>query len=349
MPRHRATPAHQAGAHSRPFRHRAGAQDQDPGEIFPWRRLHEAGLGHWVAPAPIRPGPVYEPGAMGPPVAALQTMLAAYGYGLTPNGFFDDADSETWSPLSSAISGREQVDGIADASTCETLHALNRATCQRGVSASRQQRSFSPKRIEACAGARRGQNRRRISGVSRPVPRRHIVARTFGRGLSVEANQRNLAVRAEKTRRNRSAPCLLDYSHRGCPRAARRRRHPKAPRPHRQLFEPSRIGRVGATPRHVRHDPPERVLAFRVIFLPPQRFSARKRAQTRTRASGRGNRRETEMARHAGCQWRWDGAGTGRGWVERSKTSRRPRTRFTPETRRGSEQLAACRMRGHQS
>ena len=25
----------------------------DPGELFPWQRLHEAGVGHWVAPAAI--------------------------------------------------------------------------------------------------------------------------------------------------------------------------------------------------------------------------------------------------------------------------------------------------------
>ena len=28
----------------------------DPGEAFPWQRLHEAGVGHWVAPSPVRDG-----------------------------------------------------------------------------------------------------------------------------------------------------------------------------------------------------------------------------------------------------------------------------------------------------
>ncbi len=54
----------------------APARKKDPGEVFPWARLHEAGLGHWTPPAPIRPGPVFEPGAMGAPVATLQSMLA---------------------------------------------------------------------------------------------------------------------------------------------------------------------------------------------------------------------------------------------------------------------------------
>ncbi|MGO9392218.1 N-acetylmuramoyl-L-alanine amidase [Rhodoblastus sp.] len=95
----------------------------DPGEIFPWPRLFEAGIGHWVAPAPIRPGPVYEPGAMGPPVAALQAMLASYGYGVTPSGFFDAATSDVVAAFQRHFRP-EKVDGIADVSTMETLHDL---------------------------------------------------------------------------------------------------------------------------------------------------------------------------------------------------------------------------------
>ena len=101
----------------------APARKQDPGENFPWARLHEAGVGHWAPPAPIRPGPTYAPGAMGPPVAALQHMLAAYGYDITPSGFYDEATR-----LAVAAFQRHfrpaQVDGTADLSTLETLRAL---------------------------------------------------------------------------------------------------------------------------------------------------------------------------------------------------------------------------------
>ena len=101
----------------------APARKQDPGEFFPWRRLHESGLGHWVAPAPIRPGPAYEPGAMGPPVAALQNMLAAYGYDLTPSGVYDDATRDAVAAFQRHFR-QERVDGIADLSTLQTLHEL---------------------------------------------------------------------------------------------------------------------------------------------------------------------------------------------------------------------------------
>jgi N-acetylmuramoyl-L-alanine amidase len=101
----------------------APGRKSDPGEIFPWPRLHAAGLGHWVAPIPIRPGPAYEPGAMGPPVAALQAMLASYGYGLTPTGLYDPATRDVVAAFQRHFRP-ERVDGIADVSTVLTLRAL---------------------------------------------------------------------------------------------------------------------------------------------------------------------------------------------------------------------------------
>ncbi len=101
----------------------APARKKDPGEFFPWARLHEAGLGHWAPPAPIRPGPVFEPGAMGQPVAALQSMLAAYGYGVTANGGYDEATRDAVAAFQRHFRP-ERVDGIADCSTVETLRNL---------------------------------------------------------------------------------------------------------------------------------------------------------------------------------------------------------------------------------
>jgi N-acetylmuramoyl-L-alanine amidase len=95
----------------------------DPGENFPWNRLHEQGVGHWVVPAPISGGRYFQRGDGGQPVEALQSMLAFYGYGIEITGEFCErtegvvaAFQRHFRPL--------RVDGVADASTIDTLHRL---------------------------------------------------------------------------------------------------------------------------------------------------------------------------------------------------------------------------------
>ena len=96
---------------------------RDPGEVFPWRRLAEAGVGLWVEPAPIEPGGSLSPGDRGAEVANLQRMLAAYGYGITPSGHYDSATHESVTAFQRHFRpGR--VDGIADVSTVRTLEKL---------------------------------------------------------------------------------------------------------------------------------------------------------------------------------------------------------------------------------
>lgn len=113
----------------------APARKKDPGEIFPWDRLHEAGLGHWTAPAPIQPGPVLEPGAIGPPVAALQKMLAAYGYEVSPSDAYDDQTRDAVTAFQRHFRP-EKIDGIADVSTVETLRDLLESLPGAGQNAS---------------------------------------------------------------------------------------------------------------------------------------------------------------------------------------------------------------------
>ena len=98
----------------------------DPGETFPWESLHAAGIGHWVAPAPIGPGPSLGPGDRGEAIGALRTSLAAYGYPL--------ACTEVYDPDLTAVViafqrhfRQAKVDGLADGSTLETLAALSAA------------------------------------------------------------------------------------------------------------------------------------------------------------------------------------------------------------------------------
>jgi len=104
----------------------APGRKQDPGEKFPWQELHKAGVGHWVAPAPIAEGGALTEGNSGDEVRTLQQQLAAYGYGLDANGRFDAATRDVIAAFQRHFRPA-RVDGIADASTRKTLAALNAA------------------------------------------------------------------------------------------------------------------------------------------------------------------------------------------------------------------------------
>ncbi|MDX9996442.1 MAG: N-acetylmuramoyl-L-alanine amidase [Phenylobacterium sp.] len=102
----------------------APARKIDPGELFPWKRLAEAGHGLWVEP-PAAPGAPLGEGEEGAGVFAFQAGLTRLGYDCPPSGRFD-ADTTTvvkafqrhWRP--------EKVDGIADGETRARLIALLR-------------------------------------------------------------------------------------------------------------------------------------------------------------------------------------------------------------------------------
>jgi len=97
----------------------------DPGELFPWKRLAQAGHGLWVEAAPA-PGLPLAEGTEGVEVFALQAGLTRLGYDLPPSGKFDAATKAVviafqrhWRP--------EKVDGVADGQTRAQLIALLRA------------------------------------------------------------------------------------------------------------------------------------------------------------------------------------------------------------------------------
>jgi len=96
---------------------------EDPGELFPWQRLHEAGIGHWVPPAPIATGPVIQRGDRGDAVLTLQQRLRDYGYAIG-----EESEFGPWTEAVVAAFQRhfrpERVDGIADVSTVATLDRL---------------------------------------------------------------------------------------------------------------------------------------------------------------------------------------------------------------------------------
>lgn len=101
----------------------APARKIDPGEKFPWQKLHQAGIGHWVEPAPVRGGRFISLGEQGQPVEALQSMLALYGYGVPIDGRFGP-ETELAIAAFQRHFRPQKVDGVADMSTIETLHRL---------------------------------------------------------------------------------------------------------------------------------------------------------------------------------------------------------------------------------
>lgn len=98
----------------------------DPGEKFPWNRLAGSGVGHYVAPTPIAGGRFFQRGDGGPPVEALQAMLALYGYDVPVGGEFCEKTVGVVEAFQRHFRP-ERVDGVADASTIETLHRLLKA------------------------------------------------------------------------------------------------------------------------------------------------------------------------------------------------------------------------------
>jgi N-acetylmuramoyl-L-alanine amidase len=101
---------------------------QDPGELFPWKRLAEAGHGLWAEPAPA-PGAPLKEGDEGPGVFALQAGLTRLGYDSAPSGAYDAATATIvrafqrhWRPA--------LIDGAADGQTRARLIALLRLAAE---------------------------------------------------------------------------------------------------------------------------------------------------------------------------------------------------------------------------
>lgn len=98
----------------------------DPGELFPWKRLAEAGHGLWFEPAAERIaalGPPLGPGDTGLGVNVLQAGLRRFGYDPALTGEYDDdtrivveAFQRHWRPGC--------VDGVADGETRARLVGL---------------------------------------------------------------------------------------------------------------------------------------------------------------------------------------------------------------------------------
>jgi len=115
----------------------APGRKNDPGEKFPWRRLHAAGIGHWVEPVEIDEARGLVLGDDGAEVLALQRALAAYGYGLAASARYDAATRDVVVAFQRHFRP-SRVDGIADPSTIATLRRLRAARDGAGVPPARE-------------------------------------------------------------------------------------------------------------------------------------------------------------------------------------------------------------------
>ena len=96
----------------------------DPGELFPWKRLAEAGHGLWVEP-PAAPGAPLSEGEESTGVFALQAGFTRLGYDCAPSGKFD-AHTKAVVTAFQRHWRQEKVDGIADGETRARLIGLLR-------------------------------------------------------------------------------------------------------------------------------------------------------------------------------------------------------------------------------
>jgi N-acetylmuramoyl-L-alanine amidase len=101
----------------------APMRKDDPGELFPWRQLHEAGVGHWVPAAATAAGPFLQAGDHGAGVGALKQRFRQYGYGIGEDSQFDAATEAVVTAFQRHFRP-DRVDGVADVSTVVTLDRL---------------------------------------------------------------------------------------------------------------------------------------------------------------------------------------------------------------------------------
>ena len=102
----------------------APERKDDPGELFPWKRLAEAGHGLWVEP-PAAPGAPLGEGEEGPGVFALQAGLTRLGYDCAPSGKFD-AHTTAVVRAFQRHWVQSRFDGVADGKTRARLIGLLR-------------------------------------------------------------------------------------------------------------------------------------------------------------------------------------------------------------------------------
>ncbi|WP_341898237.1 N-acetylmuramoyl-L-alanine amidase [Ferrovibrio terrae] len=116
----------------------APMRKEDPGELFPWHRLHAAGFGRWWAgDFKVSPhAPSMQPGERSGAVLELQVALDRIGYGIEGSGFYDPA-TEAVVRAFQRHWRQDQVDGISDAETTSLIRHIADQVNMRRISSER--------------------------------------------------------------------------------------------------------------------------------------------------------------------------------------------------------------------
>ncbi len=104
----------------------APTRKDDPGELFPWKRLAGEGHGLWFEPAAERVqalGVPLQAGDEGLGVLVLRSGLHRLGYGIQPGGEYDEETVQTVKAFQRHWR-QHRVDGIADGETRARLVGL---------------------------------------------------------------------------------------------------------------------------------------------------------------------------------------------------------------------------------
>ena len=110
----------------------APGRREDPGELFDWARLAEAGIGLWPSEGkgPAQACPSFRRGDTGAAVRQQQERLRAIGYGLVADGDFGTATAAVVRAFQRHFR-QSQVDGVIDAGTATMLDRMSALTAGR--------------------------------------------------------------------------------------------------------------------------------------------------------------------------------------------------------------------------
>ena len=101
----------------------APARKKDPGEKFPWARLYDNGIGHFVQPVALQEDPGFYIGDNHEDIELARKLLKIYGYLVEGDGLFEERDALVVAAFQRHFRPA-RVDGVLDRSTLETLQNL---------------------------------------------------------------------------------------------------------------------------------------------------------------------------------------------------------------------------------